>query len=87
MILDNLNHHKSRGVLDWVAANAVELCFTPTYASWANPISSVTSGDPPLCVDELHLPEPPSLGRPLARNARDPELRKVLRGAQRKLRR
>jgi transposase len=40
VILDNLNHHKSRIVRDWCAANAVELVFTPTYASWANPIEA-----------------------------------------------
>jgi hypothetical protein len=27
-------------VRDWCAANAIELVFTPTYASWANPIEA-----------------------------------------------
>jgi hypothetical protein len=40
VILDNLNHHKNRGVRDWCEANRVELVFTPTYASWANPIEA-----------------------------------------------
>lgn len=40
VILDNLNHHRSQIVRDWCAANAVELVFTPTYASWANPIEA-----------------------------------------------
>jgi transposase len=40
VILDNLNHHKSRIVTDWCTDNGVELVFTPTYASWANPIES-----------------------------------------------
>ena len=40
VILDNLNHHKNRGVRDWCDANGVELVFTPTYASWANPIEA-----------------------------------------------
>lgn len=38
VILDNLNHHRGKLVRDWCASNAVELVFTPTYASWANPI-------------------------------------------------
>ena len=40
VILDNLNHHKNRDVRDWCDANNVELVFTPTYASWANPIEA-----------------------------------------------
>ena len=40
VILDNLNHHKNRGVREWCAANDVELVFTPTYGSWANPIEA-----------------------------------------------
>jgi hypothetical protein len=27
-------------IRDWCAANAVELAFTPTYGSWANPIEA-----------------------------------------------
>jgi transposase len=40
VILDNLNHHKNRTVRDWCAEHHVELVFTPTYASWANPIEA-----------------------------------------------
>ena len=40
VILDNLNHHKNRDVREWCAANNVELVFTPTYGSWANPIEA-----------------------------------------------
>lgn len=40
VILDNLNHHKNRVVRAWCDANNVELVFTPTYASWANPIEA-----------------------------------------------
>lgn len=40
VILDNLNHHKNRDVRAWCQANNVELVFTPTYASWANPIEA-----------------------------------------------
>jgi transposase len=40
VILDNLNHHRGAELRAWCAANNVELCFTPTYASWANPIEA-----------------------------------------------
>jgi transposase len=40
VILDNLNHHRGPDLRRWCADNAVELCFTPTYASWANPIEA-----------------------------------------------
>jgi transposase len=40
VILDNLNHHRGQMVREWCAKNAVELAFTPTYASWANPIEA-----------------------------------------------
>jgi transposase len=40
IILDNLNHHKNRDLRDWCDSNGVELVFTPTYASWANPIEA-----------------------------------------------
>jgi transposase len=38
VILDNLNAHKAKKIKAWCAKNNVELCFTPTYSSWANPI-------------------------------------------------
>ena len=40
VILDNLNHHRGRAIQEWCQANQVELLFTPTYASWANPIEA-----------------------------------------------
>ncbi len=40
VILDNLNHHRGKELRAWCAEHAVELCFTPTYASWANPIEA-----------------------------------------------
>ena len=39
-ILDNLSAHKGRAVRQWARGNRVELCFTPTYSSWANPIEA-----------------------------------------------
>ena len=38
VILDNLSAHKGCTIRDWARDNHVELCFTPTYSSWANPI-------------------------------------------------
>ena len=38
VILDNLSAHKGPRIRAWAARHAVELDFTPTYASWANPI-------------------------------------------------
>nr|WP_280897498.1 MULTISPECIES: helix-turn-helix domain-containing protein [unclassified Streptomyces] len=32
--------HKSADICRWAKKNKVELCFTPTYASWANPIEA-----------------------------------------------
>jgi hypothetical protein len=40
VILDNLSAHKGIAIRQWAARNKVELCFTPTYASWANPIEA-----------------------------------------------
>jgi transposase len=40
VILDNLNHHRGPVLRQWCADNDVELAFTPTYGSWANPIEA-----------------------------------------------
>ncbi len=40
VILDNLSAHKGIKIREWAARNRVELCFTPTYSSWANPIEA-----------------------------------------------
>jgi hypothetical protein len=40
VILDNLSAHKGTKIRAWAARNKVELCFTPTYGSWANPIEA-----------------------------------------------
>ncbi|WP_443044838.1 transposase [Streptomyces sp. Go40/10] len=36
--MDNLSVHKGDAIRRWAKRNRVELCLTPTYASWANPI-------------------------------------------------
>ncbi|MER7283772.1 IS630 family transposase [Dactylosporangium sp. NPDC000244] len=40
VILDNLSANKTRAIRTWAARNRVELCLTPTSASWANPIEA-----------------------------------------------
>lgn len=38
--MDNLSAHKGTKIRAWAKKNKVELCFTPTNASWANPIEA-----------------------------------------------
>nr|WP_283134645.1 transposase [Rhizohabitans arisaemae] len=40
MILDNLSAHKNWRIRTWAGKHKVRLLFTPTYASWANPIEA-----------------------------------------------
>ncbi|MFC8665811.1 IS630 family transposase [Streptomyces sp. NPDC057199] len=40
VIMDNLSAHKGPAIRRWAKKHKVELCFTPTYASWANPIEA-----------------------------------------------
>src|SRR3954466_338712 len=40
VILDNLSAHTGPDIRRWAKKNKVELCFTPTYASSANPIEA-----------------------------------------------
>ncbi|GAB7044616.1 IS630 family transposase [Catenuloplanes niger] len=40
VILDNLSANKTAKIRRWAALNKVELCLTPTSASWANPIEA-----------------------------------------------
>jgi transposase len=40
VIMDNLSAHKGTRIRTWAKKNQVELCFTPTNASWADPIEA-----------------------------------------------
>ena len=40
VILDNLPANKTPAIRAWAEETNVELCFTPTSASWANPIEA-----------------------------------------------
>jgi hypothetical protein len=66
VILDNLNHHKNHDVRDWCAANNVELVFTPTYASWANPIEAHFGPLRQFVIANSDHPDHPALAGPSA---------------------
>jgi len=38
--MDNLSAHKGTRIRTWARKHMVELCFTPTNASWADPIEA-----------------------------------------------
>jgi transposase len=40
VIMDNLSAHKGTKIRTWARKHRVELCFTPTNASWADPIEA-----------------------------------------------
>jgi transposase len=40
VIMDNLSAHKGTKIRTWAKKHRVELCFTPTNASWADPIEA-----------------------------------------------
>ena len=93
VILDNLNHHKGKDVRRWASDNNVELLFTPTYASWANPIECHLGAIRHFVLKNCNYPSHRALAaRPHAylgwRNAhrRDPKLLRVVRAEQRRIR-
>ena len=40
IIMDNLSAHTGQRIRRWADNHQVELCFTPTYSSWADPIEA-----------------------------------------------
>jgi len=93
VILDNLNHHKSRIVRDWCELNDVELVFTPTYASWANPIEAHFGPLRQFVIANSDYPNHPALARAIRgylrwRNShkRDPAVLEAERRHRAKLR-
>jgi transposase len=81
VILDNLNHHRGKAIRDWCEANNVELLFTPTYASWANPIEAHFGPLRQFVLANSDHTDHPALGRAIRaylrwRNGhtRDPDL-------------
>ena len=79
--LDNLSAHKGRAVRQWARGNRVELCFTPTYSSWANPIEAHFGPLREFVLNNSQHPNHTVLTRRLHAylrwrnaNARDPDL-------------
>jgi hypothetical protein len=67
VILDNLSAHKGSKIRAWAARNKVELCFTPTYASWANPIEAQFGPLRAFVIAGSNHPNQPALIRNLHR--------------------
>ncbi|SCG77746.1 IS630 family transposase [Micromonospora inositola] len=65
VILDNLSAHKGVKIRAWAARNRVELCFTPTYASWANPIEAQFGPLRTFVIAGSNHPNHPVLARKL----------------------
>jgi transposase len=65
VILDNLNHHRGSTLREWCVDNAVELAFTPTYASWANPIEAHFGPLRQFVIANSDHPDHRALGRAL----------------------
>ena len=81
VILDNLNHHKNASVRQWCADNNVELVFTPTYASWANPIEAHFGPLRQFVLANSDHPDHPALAKAIRAylrwrnaNTRDPKI-------------
>ena len=81
VILDNLSAHKAPHLRDWATRNNVELCFTPTYSSWANPIEAHFGPLREFVLNNSNHPNHTVLTRRLHAylrwrnaNARDPDL-------------
>lgn len=81
VILDNLSAHKGPKIRRWAERNRVELCFTPTYSSWANPIEPHFGPLREFVLNNSNHPNHVVLTRRLHAylrwrnaNARDPEL-------------
>jgi transposase len=81
VVLDNLSAHKSKKIRAWCDKNTVELCFTPTYSSWANPIECHFGPLRSFVLNNSDHPNHPALAQRLHAylrwrnaNARDPEV-------------
>lgn len=81
LILDNLSAHKGVKIRRWAQRDNVELCFTPTYSSWANPIEAHFGPLREFVLNNSNHPNHVALIRKLHAylrwrnvNTRDPEL-------------
>ena len=81
VILDNLSANKTLAIRRWAAGNKVELCLTPTSASWANPIEAQFGPLRSFVLGSSNHPNHPVLARKLQdylrwrnANARHPDV-------------
>src|SRR4051812_6684804 len=81
VIMDNMSANKTPKIRAWAAANSVELCLTPTYASWANPIEAQFGPLRNFIMGASNHPNHPALARRLQdylrwrnANARHPDV-------------
>jgi transposase len=65
VIMDNLSANKTPKIRTWAAAHNVELCLTPTYASWANPIEAQFGPLRSFVMGASNHPNHPALARRL----------------------
>jgi len=93
VILDNLSAHKGTKLRRWAQRNRVELCFTPTYTSWANPIEAHFGPLREFVLNNSNHPNHVVLTRRLHSylrwrndNARDPEVLEAQRRERRRVR-
>jgi transposase len=93
VILDNLSAHKGTKIKKWCAKHNVELCFTPTSSSWANPIGCHFGPLRDFVLNNSDHPNHPALTRRLHEylrwrntHASDPAMRERLRKERARLR-
>jgi len=65
VILDNLAANKTAAIRRWARRENVELCFTPTNASWANPIEAHFGPLRTFVMANSDYPDHPALARRL----------------------
>jgi hypothetical protein len=65
VIMDNLSANTTPAVRRWAARHKVELCLTPTYSSWANPIEAQFGPLRMFTMANSNYPNHPVLARDL----------------------
>jgi hypothetical protein len=70
LIADNLSTHKTPAIYDWAADSNVELVFTPTYASFLNPIECHFCGIGEFVINNADYPDWDTLAKTMADHIR-----------------
>ncbi|MCY0955337.1 IS630 family transposase [Streptomyces sp. H27-S2] len=93
VIMDNLSANKTPAIRTWAGKNKVELCLTPTSASWANPIEAQFGPLRNFVMGGSNHPNHPALARKLQdylrwrnANARHPDVLAAQRRERAKVR-